>query len=531
MRKISIILGKVKLGAKLVSSFMAVAVLCAIAGLLGIQGVEHGLERAASLNEARVIPLERLKKVSDMYAVNIVDASHKVRNRNVGWAAGLDGVKQARAALKEAWSLYEKRALEPDEARLAQELRPLMARADEAVVKLERLMADKNDYGLTEFTIKELYPAIDPVTEKVGALVDYSLAAARKDYETLRVNSERDRTVLWGTMLAAVGAAIAIGLLLKALISRPVQAAGNVVRAAAEGDLRSDLAVETSDEIGVMSSHLDTLLRNLRTSLTQITGSARDLSTAGDELNSISQLMASNSEETSVQANIVSSASEEVSRNVGVVVTGSDQMLASIKEISKNANESARVARNAVSVAETTWTTVARLGDSSQEIGKVVKLITSIAEQTNLLALNATIEAARAGESGKGFAVVANEVKELAKETAKATESIGAKIEAIQGDTRGAVDAIREIGGIINQINDYSATIASAVEEQTATTNEMSRNLTEASRGVDEIVRNISGVAQASRNVSQGAVDTQTAAGALSEMATSLRKMVEHYRV
>jgi methyl-accepting chemotaxis protein len=188
------------------------------------------------------------------------------------------------------------------------------------------------------------------------------------------------------------------------------------------------------------------------------------------------------------------------------------------------------VATHAVRVADTTNATVAKLGESSAEIGKVIKVITSIAQQTNLLALNATIEAARAGEAGKGFAVVANEVKELAKATAKATEDIGQKIEAIQADTKGAVAAIREISGIINQINDIQCTIASAVEEQTATTNEIGRNVSEAAKGSAEIARNITGVAQAAHGTTAGATDTQHAAAELGRMAAELRSLVERFR-
>ncbi|MBZ5672730.1 MAG: hypothetical protein LAP61_00630 [Acidobacteriia bacterium] len=258
----------------------------------------------------------------------------------------------------------------------------------------------------------------------------------------------------------------------------------------------------------------------------QIEQNANTLSSSAEELTAISQQMAGNAEETATQANVVSAASEEVSKNVSVVATGSEEMQASIREISKSANEAARVAKNAVSVAETTNQTISKLGESSVEIGKVIKVITSIAQQTNLLALNATIEAARAGEAGKGFAVVANEVKELAKQTAKATEDIGQKIEAIQADTKGAVQAIGEISSVINQINDISNNIASAVEEQTVTTNEIGRNVTEAAKGTGDIAKNISGVAQAARETTQGANDTQKAAQALSELAAQLQGLV-----
>ncbi|MBS1818602.1 MAG: PAS domain-containing protein [Acidobacteria bacterium] len=314
-------------------------------------------------------------------------------------------------------------------------------------------------------------------------------------------------------------------------LNRKVAAILEVVNAAAKGDLTREMTVSGGDAAGMIADGLKGFLSDLRVSIAAITQNAQALASSSEELSAVSTQMGANAEETATQASVVSAASEQVSKNVQTVATGTEEMSASIKEIAKNANEAAKVATAAVKVADSTNTAVAKLGESSMEIGKVIKVITSIAQQTNLLALNATIEAARAGEAGKGFAVVANEVKELAKETAKATEDIGQKIEAIQTDTKAAVEAIVQISSIIGQVNDISNTIASAVEEQTATTNEIGRNVAEAAKGSNEIAQNIAGVAQAARSTTDGANDTQKSAHQLSKMAAELQSLVSRFQL
>lgn len=211
------------------------------------------------------------------------------------------------------------------------------------------------------------------------------------------------------------------------------------------------------------------------------------------------------------------------------MATNTEEMVAAIKEIARNAGDASAATHSTAKEADATNVMISKLGESSKEIGDVVKVISSIAQQTNLLALNATIEAARAGEAGRGFAVVANEVKELAKETARASEDISLKIQAIQADTGSVTEAIESISGIIGEISDISTTIASSVEEQAATTNEIGRSITEAARGSSEIAENINSVAEAAATTATGAAETQHASGELSGMAEDLSRLVNTF--
>ncbi|MCK6545887.1 methyl-accepting chemotaxis protein [Myxococcota bacterium] len=310
----------------------------------------------------------------------------------------------------------------------------------------------------------------------------------------------------------------------------PVDEATRVLERVAQRDFTVEVTSAYRGDHARIKEALNLAVREVRLALATIGQSAQALAASSEELSAVATQIGGSSEETSTQAGVVSAAAEQVSKNVQTVATGTEEMSASIKEIAKSASEAARVASQAVRVAQSTNATVSKLGASSAEIGEVIKVITSIAQQTNLLALNATIEAARAGEAGKGFAVVANEVKELAKETAKATEDIGRKIEAIQTDSQESVQAIGQIGTIIDQINDLQSSIASAVEEQTATTNEMGRNVAEASTGAGEIARNITGVAQAAGQTAGGAQQGLAAAQELAKMAGELQHLVTQFR-
>ena len=333
-------------------------------------------------------------------------------------------------------------------------------------------------------------------------------------------------------MVASIAVGLTLSVLMARMIVRPLHEVVDSAKRIAQGDLTaSAVTIHSQDEVGELGQNINTMHANLRQMIEAIVDNAEHVASASAELSATDQQISANSEETSAQAHVVSESAQKVSHNLQGLSAGAEQMSTTIQSIASNTNEAATIASKGVQTAQAANANVSKLGESSAEIGEVIEVITSIAEQTNLLALNATIEAARAGEAGKGFAVVANEVKELAKQTAKATEDIGRKITAIQVDTKGAVEAIGSITNIISQVNDISGTIATAVEGQSATTREMTRNVSEAAKGSDEITTNIAGVADAARGTANNAHESQKGAEDLAQMASQLRGLVEHFKI
>ena len=407
-----------------------------------------------------------------------------------------------------------------------QTIAPLVAQATEVMKKFE---AEVNQ--ITELVNQgkgEEAAAIDvlDLANQLSDLVPQIVNALESKMDAATEQSESVSTIVLIVMcvvyLVVLILALLIGFFVRRVLRKTVANTGDSIESLSKGDMTDEAEMLMNDELGDVAMKLNESLATLR----QVVGSA---ATTARKVNSVAKEVGDGidegykeTEEVIAQTQVVAGAAGDVTQSIQTVAAGAEEMGASIREISSNANEAARVAGEATEVAQRTSETVSKLGVSSREIGDVVNTITAIAEQTNLLALNATIEAARAGDAGKGFAVVAGEVKDLAQETGKATDDITAKITAIQADTDGAVAAIEKISDIIHQINNYQTTIAAAVEEQTATTNEMSRSVAEAATGSASIAETISQYQEIAQEAGKGVETLQHASDELVEASKEM---------
>lgn len=425
-----------------------------------------------------------------------------------------------------------------EEVRLARIVIDTYPAFEKAVQKdLVNLVTSKGDVAAFEEMDDLVDGLLGKIDEPLMKIIDSVGDEAPEATEAFHAQMEKTtltRRIFSAVMLGVIGFVmffVARGILL------PILAACRMVQdvAEGEGDLTKRLAVG-GDEVGELSSWFNIFIEKLHGIISQVQTNLSTLNNSTGELSSLSEMLASGAddatsrshnvasaaEEMSSNMNAVAAASEQASTNVNMVASASEEMSATVNEIAGNTAKARQITEEAVAKTDTASKRVDELGGAANEISKVTEVITEISEQTNLLALNATIEAARAGEAGKGFAVVANEIKELAKQTAEATLEIKQKIEAIQSSTNLTVTEISEINAIINDVNEVVTTIATAVEEQSASTSEIATNVSQAAQGITEVNENVSQSSTVSGEISQDITEVSQIAGQLKDNSTKV---------
>jgi methyl-accepting chemotaxis protein len=477
------------------------------------QGVSDGRKSFQSAKTAELLK-------ADILRVELAERA-LTGAAGVGHAAALD---QAIAEFQTRWARASGEDITPTERAQLQASKQAFEAYVAGVRKLNATLAPAEVAARDEVAVDT-----DPVVKQVDEYASEIVASdvARGDHDRNEASSLRHiaEVVIGVAFLLS----ILLGLVLTRSVTRPIGRMVALLDRVAKRDLSRRVEVTNHDEVGTMAVALNLSLEQMASTLRLISESSRLLASASEELSSMSTRMEGAAELTTAESSAVAAAAEEVSRSVDTVAAASEEMSASIREISANATRATRVAATAVDAAHDATATVARLSASSAEIGGVLDAITAIAEQTNLLALNATIEAARAGEAGKGFAVVASEVKDLSQSTSRATEDVSARIAALQADAEAAVAAIARITEVIGEIDETQATIASAVEQQSATTAEIGSNVNDTALASTQIARGISTVASTASDTADGARGTNEAAGDLAKLAGELDALVREF--
>jgi methyl-accepting chemotaxis protein len=544
--------------AQLLAALCGISLCLAIIAGSGFFSAKYANDGLHSVYNERVVAARELKIVSDLYAVNVVDAAHKVNNGNWQWSEGRAALQAAEQGIAQHWAIYLAGEQDEQEKPLVARIQSLQSAADGSVGELLRIMAASDAAALDAFVKQSLYPTIDPITEAISSLVDAQLAGAGATYKSAAANFQVSQGITFAALLAGI-AALGFSLwttLFKTV--RPLGALTEAMRQLADGRLETDIpCTGQKNELGQMAAAvgifrenalerrrleesaraaqeiervkgeaLQAHIRGFRSTVTKVLAGVND---GTDSMKSMADLLSNVAGDAAGRAALARSASGEASLNVQTVATAAEELAASTREIADQAQRASTIVAAATDIARATDEDVSSLAAAAERVGNVVGLINSIAEQTNLLALNATIEAARAGEAGRGFAVVAAEVKALANQTAKATEEISSQIAGIQASTGKAVGSIRTIGERVSEINGLNATIAAAVEEQEAVTREISQSIGRAAAGSTEVAENVDGVSAAIGETSAEAQRVHSVSNELARAAQELSAAIDGF--
>ncbi|MFI6078584.1 methyl-accepting chemotaxis protein [Actinoplanes sp. NPDC051343] len=532
--------GNISIGVRLAGAFICVCLCLLVAVAIGLWGqstTQHATDDLAVAGNLRRDAMVVKFRTADFngwqngYALDILRGVNGATDDTVGsrakFLASTTAFRDDLAAVRK----YQLRGAEQTVlTSVTQSFEQFMS-VDQQVIAAYRTGTPAGRAQANNLVAGQEVTLMDQIFDSVDQLAKLTTEDADQAKKEADHASATARTLMIVAGLLCLALAALLAVLVTRSITVPLKSTVGALRDIADKDLTVRAPQNGRDELATMGRAVNETVDVLLATFGTIGESSRTLAGASSELTAAAGRISDAAGDASSQSERVASAAEEVSRSVQTVASGTEEMNAAIREISGSASMAAGIAANGVESAREAGDTIGQLGRSSAEIGAVVKLITSIAEQTNLLALNATIEAARAGDAGKGFAVVASEVKDLAQETARATEDISARVQAIQHDTGAAVAAIDRISTIIREVNEHSTTIAAAVEEQTATTAEMSRNIVEAATGAGEIAESVSGVATAAQITAEGVTEAQETASQLELMSRELNAVVTQFRV
>ncbi|MFZ5354437.1 MAG: methyl-accepting chemotaxis protein [Bacillota bacterium] len=567
-------LNKISIKAKMLIVVILLSVIAAGIGIYGLSSISESNRGLETVYNDRVVPLKQLKIVSDMYAVNIVDTSHKVRNGNISWDEGLKNLADAKKNIDEQWKAYMSTKLVAEEEKLSAEIEDLFDTANKTVVKLESIMQNRNSQSLALFTASDLYQAIDPISNKIAELIDVQLNIAKQEYDDAQARYILLRII----MIAIMAAGITIALIISMIIIRMIALQTDLMIKGIERDANGSITVKnvevkTQDELGRLAASLNDLTSQVRNFIAQVADSSEQVAAASEELTANAEQSAQAANQVAAAITTVAESTDVQMKSITETAAIIEQISASVQEIAANANivtdASEKSAAKAKEGGESISTAVVQmnnisqkvhqlssvidtLGARSKEIDQIVNTISNISSQTNMLALNAAIEAARAGEQGKGFAVVADEVRKLAEQSQDAAKQIAVLINAIQSDTTSAIvamdegtreveigtkvvatagQAFKEIVILIEQVTSQISGISSSIHEVATGSQQIVASIQDTENSIKTTNGEVQTVSAASEEQSASMTEISNASESLSRMAQELQHAVSSFKL